>query len=273
MPRNFEWVPCLLPVPRGDFFLGGEERQADCSKRERDWLAAFRERADWLDLERGTDLIIRWHLFRSGLWSCDRILGPIGHSSFSHWPVGGAITITTFKMSVCPEFIIFFWRTDRRTFFRPSVCPEFFFFFFWRTDRRTKKMSVCLSGIYFLFFFDGQADGRIVRLSVRNIFFFFLTDRQPDKKMKIHEIFPRKSRKSKKCGVTWGFIFLTPTTSFHQVSWKSVQQLLCDLAQKQTNQPTNGQSGKQDLEKPNKKKVYKLVQWPFYLKILHVQLH
>ena len=28
------------------FFGGGEERQADCFKRERDWLAAFRERAD-----------------------------------------------------------------------------------------------------------------------------------------------------------------------------------------------------------------------------------
>ena len=89
------------------FFWGGEERQADCFKRERekmyqfkrerDWLAAFRERADWLDLERGTHLIIRLASVQVGPLIMWQNLGPIGHSSFSHWPVGGAITITTFR--------------------------------------------------------------------------------------------------------------------------------------------------------------------------------
>ena len=42
-------------------------------------------------------------------------------------------------------------RLSVQKFFRPSVCPEFFFFFL--TDRQMdEKMSVCLSGIFFFFF-------------------------------------------------------------------------------------------------------------------------
>ena len=91
MPRNFEWVP-FPASSKGTWSRLGRERERKCpSLRERE------RETGWLLLERGTDLIIGWHLFRSGLWSCDRILGPIGHSSFSHWPVGGTITITTFR--------------------------------------------------------------------------------------------------------------------------------------------------------------------------------